>query len=150
MPMPEQRHYIVLIAWAEAVELGRWPSQVWPYTRNRQHVLYQICWRLVCTVHLTNEHARRERAIFDLIIQHARIYDGTGNPSFVETLGVTDRRIIYPGRETGLAAQRTGARVPRRVPGTWCADPVQGGDDRGEGHTPLGGCPPIPLREDRP
>jgi hypothetical protein len=41
--MPEQRHYIVLIAWAEAVELGRWPSQVWPYTRNRQHVLYQIC-----------------------------------------------------------------------------------------------------------
>jgi N-acyl-D-aspartate/D-glutamate deacylase len=44
--------------------------------------------------------------MFDLIIQHARICDGTGNPSFVGTLGVTDRRITYLGRETGLAAQR--------------------------------------------
>jgi hypothetical protein len=30
-------------AWAEAVELGRWPSQVPPYTRNRRHTLSQIC-----------------------------------------------------------------------------------------------------------
>ena len=27
----------------QAVELGRWPSQVRPYTRNRQHALYQVC-----------------------------------------------------------------------------------------------------------
>jgi N-acyl-D-aspartate/D-glutamate deacylase len=45
--------------------------------------------------------------MFDLIIQQARICDGTGNPSFVGTLGVTDGRITYIGRETGLAAQRT-------------------------------------------
>jgi N-acyl-D-aspartate/D-glutamate deacylase len=45
--------------------------------------------------------------MFDLIIQHARICDGTGNPSFVGTLGVTDHRITYLGRETGLAARRT-------------------------------------------
>ena len=45
--------------------------------------------------------------MFDLIIQHARICDGTGNPSFVGTLGVTDGRITYLGRETGLVARRT-------------------------------------------
>jgi N-acyl-D-aspartate/D-glutamate deacylase len=45
--------------------------------------------------------------MFDLIIQQARICDGTGHPSFMGTLGVTDRRITYLGRETGLAARRT-------------------------------------------
>ena len=25
--------------WGEAVELGRWPEQVRPYTRNRRHIL---------------------------------------------------------------------------------------------------------------
>ncbi len=43
----------------------------------------------------------------DLIIQRARICDGTGNPSFAGTLGVTDRGITYLGRETGVAAWRT-------------------------------------------
>ena len=28
-------------AWAKAVETGRWPAQVRPYTRNRRHVLYR-------------------------------------------------------------------------------------------------------------
>jgi hypothetical protein len=27
--------------WAEAVERGRWPAQVRPYTKNRRHVLYR-------------------------------------------------------------------------------------------------------------
>ena len=45
--------------------------------------------------------------MFDLIIQHARLCDGTGNPGFVGTLGVTDHRITYLGRDTGLAARRT-------------------------------------------
>ena len=27
--------------WAEAIERGRWPSEVRPYTRNRQHVLLE-------------------------------------------------------------------------------------------------------------
>ena len=45
--------------------------------------------------------------MFDLIIRRACIYDGTGNPSFVGTLGVTARRIIYLGRETGVAARQT-------------------------------------------
>ena len=34
-------HVLVSAAWAEAVELGRWPGQVRPYTRNRQHALYK-------------------------------------------------------------------------------------------------------------
>ncbi len=29
-------------AWGEAVELGRWPEQVRPYTRNRRHVLLKL------------------------------------------------------------------------------------------------------------
>lgn len=29
-------------AWAKAVEAGRWPSQVRPYTRNRRHVLRKL------------------------------------------------------------------------------------------------------------
>ncbi len=29
-------------AWAEAVERGRWPEQVRPYTKNRRHILYEI------------------------------------------------------------------------------------------------------------
>lgn len=29
--------------WSHAVELGRWPSQVRPFTRNRHHALYQVC-----------------------------------------------------------------------------------------------------------
>jgi hypothetical protein len=28
--------------WAKAVELGRWPTQVRPYTRNRRHALYRL------------------------------------------------------------------------------------------------------------
>lgn len=36
-------HVLVSAAWAAAVELGRWPEQVRPYTRNRQHALYKIC-----------------------------------------------------------------------------------------------------------
>jgi len=29
-------------AWVEAVEAGRWPSEVRPYTRNRRHTLRKI------------------------------------------------------------------------------------------------------------
>lgn len=29
-------------AWAEAVEEGRWPEQVRPYTKNRRHVLLKL------------------------------------------------------------------------------------------------------------
>ncbi len=36
-------HVLVSAAWAKAVELGRWPSHVRPYTRNRQHALYKVC-----------------------------------------------------------------------------------------------------------
>jgi len=45
--------------------------------------------------------------MFDLLIQQARLCDGTGPPSVVGTLGVTDGRITYLGRTTGLAARRT-------------------------------------------
>jgi hypothetical protein len=36
-------HVLVSPEWAKAVEAGRWPSQVRPYTRNRRHALYQVC-----------------------------------------------------------------------------------------------------------
>jgi len=29
-------------AWARAVELGRWPGEVRPFTRNRQHILRKV------------------------------------------------------------------------------------------------------------
>ena len=28
--------------WAKAAEAGRWPGQVRPFTRNRQHALYKV------------------------------------------------------------------------------------------------------------
>jgi hypothetical protein len=28
--------------WAKAVEAGRWPTQVRPFTRNRRHTLYRV------------------------------------------------------------------------------------------------------------
>jgi hypothetical protein len=28
--------------WAKAVELGRWPTHVRPFTRNRRHALYRL------------------------------------------------------------------------------------------------------------
>jgi hypothetical protein len=36
-------HVLVSPEWASAVELGRWPSHVRPYTRNRRHTLYRVC-----------------------------------------------------------------------------------------------------------
>src|SRR5687768_8618714 len=39
----EGPHVLISAAWAEAVERGRWPSQVRPYTHNRRHMLYQLC-----------------------------------------------------------------------------------------------------------
>lgn len=36
-------HVLVSPEWAQAVELGRWPGQVRPYTRNRRHTLYKVC-----------------------------------------------------------------------------------------------------------
>jgi hypothetical protein len=35
-------HVLVSPEWAHAVELGRWPGQVRPYTRNRRHTLYKV------------------------------------------------------------------------------------------------------------
>ena len=29
--------------WQSAVEVGRWPKEVRPYTRNRQHALFKVC-----------------------------------------------------------------------------------------------------------
>ena len=36
-------HVLVSPEWAKAVEAGRWPSHVRPYTRNRRHALYKVC-----------------------------------------------------------------------------------------------------------
>ena len=33
---------LVSDAWAEAVEAGRWPGEVRPYTKNRRHLLRQV------------------------------------------------------------------------------------------------------------
>jgi hypothetical protein len=35
-------HVLVSHEWAKAVEAGRWPSEVRPFTRNRRHALYRI------------------------------------------------------------------------------------------------------------
>jgi len=35
-------HVLVSPEWAQAVELGRWPTQVRPHTRNRRHALYKV------------------------------------------------------------------------------------------------------------
>jgi hypothetical protein len=36
----ESPEVLVSPAWAQAVDQGRWPGQVRPFTRNRRHVLY--------------------------------------------------------------------------------------------------------------
>jgi len=35
-------HVLVSAEWAKAVELGRWPGEVRPFTRNRRHALYKL------------------------------------------------------------------------------------------------------------
>jgi hypothetical protein len=35
-------HVLVSREWAKAVEMGRWPGEVRPFTRNRRHALYKI------------------------------------------------------------------------------------------------------------
>lgn len=35
-------HVLVSAEWAKAVELGRWPTHVRPFTRNRRHALYRL------------------------------------------------------------------------------------------------------------
>ena len=38
----ESAEVLTSSAWAKAVELGRWPKEVRPFTRNRSHVLKKI------------------------------------------------------------------------------------------------------------
>jgi hypothetical protein len=38
----ESPEVLVSKQWAEAVEAGRWPEQVRPYTKNRRHVLRKV------------------------------------------------------------------------------------------------------------
>ena len=38
----ENPDVLISVAWAKAVEEGRWPTQVRPYTRNRQHTLHRV------------------------------------------------------------------------------------------------------------
>jgi hypothetical protein len=35
-------HVLVSPEWARAVEAGRWPAEVRPFTRNRRHALYKV------------------------------------------------------------------------------------------------------------
>jgi hypothetical protein len=35
-------HVLVSPEWAKAVEAGRWPGQVRPFTKNRRHALYRL------------------------------------------------------------------------------------------------------------
>ena len=35
-------HVLISSEWAKAVEAGRWPSQVRPFTNNRRHALYKV------------------------------------------------------------------------------------------------------------
>ena len=38
----ESPEVLVSEAWAEAIEKGRWPTEVRPYTRNRRHTLHKV------------------------------------------------------------------------------------------------------------
>jgi hypothetical protein len=38
----ESAEVLTSAAWAKAVEQGRWPAQVRPYTRNRRHTLRKV------------------------------------------------------------------------------------------------------------
>ena len=38
----ETPEVLVSEAWAKAVEAGRWPAQVRPYTKNRRHVMRKL------------------------------------------------------------------------------------------------------------
>ena len=38
----ESAEVLVSEAWARAVDAGRWPNEVRPYTRNRRHVLKKL------------------------------------------------------------------------------------------------------------
>jgi hypothetical protein len=38
----ESAEVLVSEAWAKAVDAGRWPTEVRPYTRNRRHVLKKL------------------------------------------------------------------------------------------------------------
>ncbi|HZP92117.1 MAG TPA: hypothetical protein VFB20_04450 [Burkholderiales bacterium] len=38
----ESAEVLLSEAWARAVEAGRWPAQVRPYTRNRRHRLFRL------------------------------------------------------------------------------------------------------------
>ena len=38
----ESAEVLVSDAWAKAVDAGRWPGEVRPYTRNRRHVLKKL------------------------------------------------------------------------------------------------------------
>jgi len=38
----ENAEVLTTKAWAEAIEHGRWPAQVRPYTRNRRHTLKKV------------------------------------------------------------------------------------------------------------
>ena len=35
-------HVLVSQEWANAVEQGRWPTQIRPFTHNRRHALYKV------------------------------------------------------------------------------------------------------------
>jgi hypothetical protein len=35
-------HVLVSPGWADAVEEGRWPTQIRPFTHNRRHALYKV------------------------------------------------------------------------------------------------------------
>lgn len=43
---------------------------------------------------------------FDVLIRHARVFDGTGNPWFPADIGVRDGRIVFVGRADGAQASR--------------------------------------------
>ena len=35
-------HVLVSLEWAKAVEEGRWPTEIRPFTHNRQHAVYKV------------------------------------------------------------------------------------------------------------
>lgn len=38
----ENPHVLISLQWAQAIEQGRWPDMVRPYTSNRRHILRKV------------------------------------------------------------------------------------------------------------
>jgi N-acyl-D-amino-acid deacylase len=64
-----------------------------------------LCWCVVLAV--APGALRAQDQVYDLVIHHGRVIDGTGSPWYAADLAIRDGRIVAIGRLDGAAARRT-------------------------------------------